>query len=155
MSPSRYDALVKFYADRFNVPEQLALAQMEQESGGNPVAKSPVGALGLFQVMPSTAAWLETFPEPACCSGQFYLRRLHDEAVWAKTEEDRWQFALAEYNGGPGTIAKARAAAIVDGRVGNVWSEVQSYCPLETMHYVSMIWQVYQGSLFIDPEITM
>src|SRR5215470_3234458 len=100
--PSPYDELVRFYAARFQVPPELALAQMQQESQGDPRARSKVGALGLFQVMPSTAAFLEGFPEPAVMTGVWYQRHLYNRIENSASDADRWCFALAAYNEGPG-----------------------------------------------------
>src|SRR5262245_24550752 len=41
-------------ATRYRVPEQWVRAVMRQESGGQEQATSPVGAMGLMQVMPAT-----------------------------------------------------------------------------------------------------
>ena len=45
-------------AARYSVPEQWVRAVMQQESGGEEQAVSPVGAMGLMQVMPDTYAGL-------------------------------------------------------------------------------------------------
>src|SRR6266542_1309788 len=103
-----YDELITFYAARFGVPSALSRAQMMQESHGDPKARSQVGAVGLFQVMPTTAAWLETYPEPAVMTGIWFLRHLYNQIVNAASDEDRWKFALAAYNEGPGALAKTR-----------------------------------------------
>ncbi|MGG6075185.1 transglycosylase SLT domain-containing protein, partial [Salmonella enterica] len=41
-----------------NAPVADVAAQLHQESGWNPAARSPVGAQGLAQFMPSTADWI-------------------------------------------------------------------------------------------------
>ena len=46
------------YAAHYNVPVRLVRAVVEQESGWRPCALSPKGALGLMQLMPTTAARL-------------------------------------------------------------------------------------------------
>jgi hypothetical protein len=45
-------------ASRYSIPEQWIRAVMQQESGGEEQAVSPVGAMGLMQVMPETYAGL-------------------------------------------------------------------------------------------------
>lgn len=156
-----FDKLIQDYAVRFDVPFELAQAQMEQESAGQPGARSRVGAFGLFQIMPSTAAWLEGFPECACHDGIFLLRKYHDDLA-NQTDpapildvSEQWKFALAEYNGGPGTIGKARAAAAAAGVDTRVWANVAPFAPEETQHYVAIIWTKFQNSQIVvtDPEI--
>ncbi|MGH9406766.1 MAG: transglycosylase SLT domain-containing protein [Terriglobia bacterium] len=159
---SEYAELVNFYAGRFKVPPALALAQMQQESDGNPQARSRVGAVGLFQVMPSTAAWLESFPEPAVSSGVWFLRHLYDGITFAATNSDRWQFALAEYNDGPGSVARARRFCEAAQKNSTVWANVKPYTPPETQNYVRVIWerstdrpQAAAVPIPIDPDITV
>lgn len=55
-SVSRWSPLVKKSAKRWHLPPSLLLAQIDQESGGNPSSVSPAGAFGLTQFIPSTAA---------------------------------------------------------------------------------------------------
>src|SRR5437879_1960853 len=111
-----YDDLITFYAGRFGVPTALSRAQMMQESHGDPKARSKVGAVGLFQVMPSTAAWLETFPEPAVMTGIWFLRYLYNGISNVASDEDRWKFALAAYNEGPGALQQTRAKCAAAGK---------------------------------------
>ena len=94
----------------------LIFAKMRQESGFYPFAKSPAGAHGLMQLMPSTASYLtgdrsyrrrsgrrELFdPEYSIELGQRYLvELLQSSAVGG----DLFRLAVA-YNAGPGNLAK-------------------------------------------------
>ena len=54
MSILSFAALIKTVADRYGYDAALLAAQAQQESAGNPSAKSPAGALGLMQFMPAT-----------------------------------------------------------------------------------------------------
>lgn len=54
--PKRYDADVRGLAQKADVDPDLVLAIIRQESVFNPMARSPVGAMGLMQLMPDTAA---------------------------------------------------------------------------------------------------
>jgi soluble lytic murein transglycosylase-like protein len=92
-------------------PELLAIVTMV-ESRGDPDAKSPVGALGLMQVMPSTAERiaqerkLEHFcsetlrdPEVNIDFGAFYLAKQLRE-FGARDPDHAVQLAVAAYNAG-------------------------------------------------------
>ena len=59
---SPYDKIVKRYARRWGFDWRLISAQIFVESGFREKARSRVGALGLMQIMPSTAKWLGVDP---------------------------------------------------------------------------------------------
>jgi soluble lytic murein transglycosylase-like protein len=90
-------------ADKYGLPRWLVRSVMRAESGFQPQAVSPKGAIGLMQLMPGTAQTLGADPkDPAqnADAGARYLRDLllkYDGALW---------HALAAYNAGPGAVAK-------------------------------------------------
>jgi soluble lytic murein transglycosylase-like protein len=90
-------------ADKYHLPRQLVRSVMSAESGFQPQAVSPKGAIGLMQLMPSTAQALGADPrDPAqnVDAGARYLRDLlekYDGGLW---------HALAAYNAGPGAVDK-------------------------------------------------
>lgn len=53
--PSFAEQCVERYAQHYNVPTELIAALIDVESGWNPYAVSDKGAMGLMQLMPSTA----------------------------------------------------------------------------------------------------
>jgi hypothetical protein len=55
-SDSPYAAQIEANALKYGVPLNIAMAVPQVESGMNPLATSPVGAKGLYQLMPATAA---------------------------------------------------------------------------------------------------
>ena len=95
-----YLRLARAAARRHNLPEDLFLRLVHQESGWNPAAVSSKGALGLAQLMPDTARLLRVDPldpEQNLEGGARYLRMMYDRF-------GNWELALAAYNAGPGAV---------------------------------------------------
>jgi soluble lytic murein transglycosylase-like protein len=94
-----YDDLIVKHAQANNLRPDLVRAVVQVESGFNPGAVSPKGAMGLMQLMPATASQLGVRapfdPEENIRGGTNYLRQLLDR--FAGNEE----LALAAYNAGP------------------------------------------------------
>ncbi|MFC0409925.1 transglycosylase SLT domain-containing protein [Roseomonas elaeocarpi] len=87
---------------RFDIPERWIREVMRQESGGRTTATSPVGAMGLMQVMPATYAELASryglgndpyFPYDSIMAGTAYVREMYE--LYGTPG------FLAAYNGGP------------------------------------------------------
>lgn len=92
-----YLEVAKAAARKHNIPEDLFLRLVQQESGWNPSAVSPKGATGLAQLMPDTADLLRVdINDPAenLEGGARYLRMMYDRF-------GSWRLALAAYNAGP------------------------------------------------------
>jgi soluble lytic murein transglycosylase-like protein len=105
--PSRaraYDDLISEHSRTNGVRADLVRAVMQVESGFNPFARSPKGAMGLMQLMPATAKQygvVNAFnPAENVRAGVAYLRELLDR--YQNNEE----LALAAYNAGPGAVDK-------------------------------------------------
>ena len=98
----QYLEVAKAAARRHNVPEDLFLRLVQQESAWNPNAVSHDGAIGLAQLIPGTAAYLGVNPrdpEQNLDGGARYLREQYDTF-------GTWRLALAAYNAGPGAVQK-------------------------------------------------
>ena len=99
-----YGELIDDTAERLRVDGLLLASIMEAESGFNPYAISPQGALGLMQVMPDTAGFhsVEDLLEPEVNIevGARYFVRLLDQFDGDVT------LALASYNAGPGMVRR-------------------------------------------------
>ena len=90
-------------ADKYGLPRELVRGVMAAESGFQPEALSPKGAIGLMQLMPGTAQVLGANPyDPAqnVDAGARYLRDLLEKYNYGL------RHALAAYNAGPGAVDK-------------------------------------------------
>ncbi|MDR0339385.1 MAG: transglycosylase SLT domain-containing protein, partial [Desulfovibrio sp.] len=98
----------KTFAER-GIPGDIAYLCMV-ESGGNPVSRSPMGAAGLWQFMPSTGRrygltqnnWIDERRDPykATAAASEYLLKLYQDF-------SNWHLAVAAYNAGEGKIGRA------------------------------------------------
>jgi soluble lytic murein transglycosylase-like protein len=90
-------------ADRYGLPRELVRSVMAAESGFQPAAISPKGAIGLMQLMPGTAQLLGADahdPAQNVDAGARYLRDLLEKYNYGL------RHALAAYNAGPGAVDK-------------------------------------------------
>ena len=101
---ARFEPLVQEHAARHALRPELVRAVIQVESGYNPRARSPKGAMGLMQLMPATAKQfgvIDPFnPAENIRAGVSYLRQLLD-----RYDHDE-QLALAAYNAGPAAVDK-------------------------------------------------
>ncbi len=128
--PGEINAHIASLARRHGLAENLVKAVIRQESGFNPGAISPKGALGIMQLMPETAVLMGV-------SNPFDARQNIAGGVrFLKLCLDRFGqdvgLALAAYNAGPGNVEKyqgcppfaetqAYVAAIMAGLFGREW----------------------------------
>ena len=95
-----YLDMARAAARRHNIPEDLFLRLVHQESRWDPGAVSRAGARGLAQLMPDTAALLGVNaddPQQNLEGGARYLRMMFERF-------GDWRLALAAYNAGPGAV---------------------------------------------------
>ncbi|MEM9130355.1 MAG: lytic transglycosylase domain-containing protein [Pseudomonadota bacterium] len=116
----KYLAPARAAAQRYNIPENLFLRLVQQESAWNPKAKSHKGAIGLAQLMPGTAAYLGVNPYDPNENLEGGARYLAEQY----RKFGSWRLALAAYNAGPAAVEK--------------YNGVPPY--KETRNYVKVIW---------------
>lgn len=115
-----YLDLARSAALRHEIPADLFLRLVQQESGWNATALSPKGAIGLAQLMPDTARQLGVDPHDPMANlegGARYLRMQYQAF-------GSWPLALAAYNAGPGAVQQ--------------YGSIPPYA--ETQGYVQAIW---------------
>lgn len=107
----RYEHLARAASDREGVELPLLLAVASAESSGRPDARSGAGAVGLMQLLPSTAEDIAekgesrsdlTDPALSLRLGARYFRRQLDAFA---SEPCAKELSLAAYNAGPGNVS--------------------------------------------------
>ncbi len=124
--------LKQIFAEERVPPELVWIAEIE--SSFDPRARSPAGAVGLFQLMPITARSLDLsvgafrddrlHPEKNARAAARYLRRLYERF-------SDWRLALAAYNCG-----ETRVAGLLKKYKGRTYDDINQYLPVETQMYV-------------------
>lgn len=139
---SDYDRTIRKMARRYGFDWRLVAAQIYVESNFRNEAKSPVGARGLMQIMPSTAKFMGTdpteltMPDVNIAVGCMYDQRMYN--LWGRQTKNhsRLAFALASYNTGRGRVLKSYSSD--NGLVA--WRTVYPLLPEETQMYVHKIY---------------
>jgi membrane-bound lytic murein transglycosylase MltF len=158
-------AFIKRYADQYDFDWLKITAQGYQESKLDHSKKSHMGAVGVMQVLPSTAADPNVnIPdiqnaENNIHAGVKYLRFLRDR-YFSDSEIaplDRILFSFAAYNAGPGNLSKARKKAAEMGLDPNQWFtnvEVAAARSIsrEPVIYVRNIYKYYIAYKLIEEE---
>ena len=122
------------YAAHYAIPKELVHALITQESGWNPRAISPKGAMGLMQLMPQTARSLNVKnpfdPAQNVDAGVRHLKSL------LESYGGDVNLTLAAYNAGSGAVARSAG--------------VPHYA--ETQNYVRRITNLYYSGFDISPS---
>jgi membrane-bound lytic murein transglycosylase MltF len=155
----KFRAMVQYfktYADRYEFDYLMIGAQAYQESGLDQNRRSPSGAIGVMQVLPSTAADpnvgipdIEKL-ENNIHAGTKYLRFIVDRYFQDPSinRVNRMLFAFAAYNAGPARINDLRKKTAKLGLDPNVWfNNVEMAAAKEigreTVQYVGNIYKYY------------
>jgi membrane-bound lytic murein transglycosylase MltF len=162
----RFDNLLatfRRYGEQYKIDPILLTAQGYQESQLDQAKRSPFGAVGIMQVLLSTARELgvEGIDRDAVANihaGAAYDRGLADKYVNDQNvdEKNRVLMTFAAYNAGPGSLVNCRHLAKRDGFDPNVWfdnveNEIAKTVGAETVIYVGNIYKYYVGySLLLD-----
>lgn len=121
----------------------------ETESTFNPRARNPLGARGLFQIMPDTALSLglsigardqRLHPTTSARAAARYLKRLH-------ARFGDWPLAIAAYNGGETRVARA-----LKTRRATTYAGIAAHLPAETRLYVPKVLATVQVRTGLSPE---
>jgi membrane-bound lytic murein transglycosylase MltF len=146
--------LFKKYGAQYDLDYLLMAAQGYQESTLDHSARSPVGAIGVMQVMPATGKELKvgdiTQIEPNVHAGVKYMRFMMDQYFKDEPMDalNKALMAFAAYNAGPGRLKQLRREAEKRGLDPNVWfGNVERVASerigRETVTYVSNIYKYY------------
>lgn len=122
---SPYDKLVKAGARSIGWDWRMISSIIYEESQFDPEALSWAGAMGLMQLLPTTAAEFgihDLFnPEANIRAGTAYLETLVREWQEIRDPETRMKFILASYNVGPGHVRDAQKLAVKFGADPERW----------------------------------
>jgi membrane-bound lytic murein transglycosylase MltF len=146
--------LFKKYGTQYELDYLLMAAQGYQESTLDQSVKSPVGAIGIMQIMPPTGRDLKvgdiTQLEPNIHGGVKYIRFMMDQYFKDEPMDDlnKALMTFASYNAGPGRVRQLRREAAQRGLDPNVWfNNVERVASerigRETVTYVSNIFKYY------------
>ena len=164
----QYKSVIRKYARQYNFDWLLILAVAFQESGLDHTKKNRAGAIGLMQVLPSTAKGKKVGInnihkiENNVQAGVKYLAflRYHYYSKEDMRPRDRVRMALAAYNAGPSKIRKVRDLTEQMGLDKNKWFRNAEIAALrligqETVRYVSNInkyYVLYQAIVEKEPS---
>lgn len=113
-----YRAAAQAAAQKYGIDPGLFTAQIQQESGFNPTARSPAGAQGIAQIMPATARGWGVNPLDPIAALDAAARNM---AAYSK-KYGGYRNALIAYNAGPGRVGKplyAETANYIKRIMGN------------------------------------
>lgn len=147
-------ALFEKYGQQYGFDPLMLAAQGYQESTLDQKAKSPVGAIGVMQLMPATGAEMKV-GDVAVTEANIHAGTKYMDILMTKyfpgahfSESARPLFAFAAYNCGPGNMARMRKEAVKRGLDPDKWFDnvevvVAEKIGVETTTYVRNIYKYY------------
>ncbi len=148
--------LFQKYAAQYDFDWLMVMSQAYQESRLDQNARSHTGAVGIMQMLPSTAAdknvGIEDINklENNIHAGNKYLRFIRDRYFEDEpmTDLNKTLFSFAAYNAGPAKVARLRREAAREGLDPNVWFDNVEVIAArrigrETVQYVSNIYKYW------------
>ena len=160
---ARFWPLFEKYGRRYGFDHMALAAQAYQESGLDHSVKSHRGAVGVMQLLPSTARDKNVgIPDISSVennihAGAKYLAFLRDRyfSEPAISEDDRLAFSWAAYNAGPAKVRRMRSRASKMGLDPNRWFDNVEYAALqmvgqETVRYVANIYKYYVAYKLVE-----
>ena len=166
-----FEGYFRLYGQRFFGMEfdwRYFKAQAIAESGLRPDARSPEGAVGVMQLLPSTFEEIAEEvdhirpdiqdPKWNIAAGIYYNRMLWDTWEANRPFRERLNFTFGSYNAGKGTILRAQEIALVKGWDARSWEVIEKTLPhvigegsRETIGYVRRIHRIREN---LDPRNT-
>ncbi len=153
---NRTVGLFRKYAGEYDFDWLVVAALGYQESRLDQSMRSGAGAIGVMQLLPSTAAdpnvGVENIEkiEPNIHAGVKYLHFLKNRYFSDASIDkfNQWLFTFASYNAGPARVVRLRREAAVSGLDPNVWFRnveliAAKRIGRETVQYVSNIYKYY------------
>ena len=102
--PQTPEDLAAQAAKKYLLPDSFVRSVMKAESGFQPNAVSPKGAIGLMQLMPETARMLGVDPRDPHQNAEGGAQYLRELLARYEGDPDQVLLALAAYNAGPGAV---------------------------------------------------
>jgi hypothetical protein len=139
MSANQYDALFQAAGQQHNVDPDLLRAMAQQESGFNPAAVSPKGAVGILQLMPDTAKDMRVVDRTDPSQNIYGAARYMSQLIGKYGDVDK---AVQAYNMGPTAFDRLQAG--------------KGALPNETAQYLSKVSgnfnRIKSNAGFVMPE---
>ena len=163
----RFNTLVTLfrkYGDEYGIDWLLMAAQGYQESQFDQSRRSPVGAIGVMQLMPATGNEMRvgdiTTLEANVHAGIKYVRFMVD-TYYNEPQLDQLNkvlFSFAAYNAGPNRIRTLRRRTAERGLDPNVWFDnverlAAEDIGRETVQYVSNIYKYYIAYTLVQEDV--
>lgn len=142
--PLKYEETINKNATLNHLDANLIIALMREESHFNPKAQSGAGAVGLMQILPSTALHVASIkninyqgkssllnPQDNIQLGSAYINYLNDK-------NENMAYTVASYNAGPGAVSRWKANSDYD-----IDEFIENIPYIETQNYVKKVFRSY------------